>query len=50
MGHLTWHGHRLRGLESLPFEPGEKIAVKVLDHCGNEMLHVLELTAQKAQA
>lgn len=35
----------LRGLESLPFTPGSerRIAIKVIDHRGNEMLESFEL-------
>jgi adenine-specific DNA-methyltransferase len=35
----------LQGLTSIPFTPGKKIAVKVIDHRGNEMLEVFELQA-----
>ena len=37
---------QLRGLRSLPFEPGEqnRVAVKVIDHRGNEMLEVFDLS------
>jgi adenine-specific DNA-methyltransferase len=37
---------QLRGLKSLPFESGEqkRVAVKVIDHRGNEMLEVFELS------
>jgi len=31
----------LRGLELLPFESGRKVAVKVIDHRGNEILEVI---------
>lgn len=34
----------LRGLKSLTFEPGRKIAVKVIDHRGNEMLEVFDVS------
>ncbi|MDP2858111.1 MAG: site-specific DNA-methyltransferase, partial [Bacillota bacterium] len=36
----------LRGLKSLPFESGEqnRVAVKVIDHRGNEMLEVFDLS------
>lgn len=37
----------LRGLKSLPFGPGRKIAVKVIDHRGNEMLEVFDLSKIK---
>ncbi len=41
----------LRGLRSLPFEPGEqqRAAVKVIDHRGNEMLEVFDLRDEKAK-
>ena len=37
---------QLRGLKSLPFESGEqnRVAVKVIDHRGNEMLEVFDLS------
>jgi len=40
---------QLRGMESLPFKLGEhhRIAVKVIDHRGNEMLEVFELDSGK---
>lgn len=43
------HFEQLRGMESLPFKPGEhhRIAVKVIDHRGNEMLEVFELGSGK---
>lgn len=43
------HFEQLRGMESLPFKLGEhhRIAVKVIDHRGNEMLEVFELDSGK---
>lgn len=37
----------LRSLKSIPFTPGKKIAVKVIDHRGNEMLEVFDLSNRK---
>lgn len=36
----------LQGLTSIPFTPGKKIAVKVIDHRGNEMLEVFDLSPE----
>ena len=37
----------LRSLKSIPFTPGKKIAVEVIDHRGNEMLEVFHLSNRK---
>ncbi len=40
----------LRSLKSIPFMPGKKIAVKVIDYHGNEMLEVFDLSGEAQKA